>query len=149
MNRWFSFSKTLGCSLHCHLIVSHARTYCVHTQWLKRYIVSPCGVLHHHVVYCITMWCIAWLVMYSTYDPMVHSGRNNVWSSVNFLTFIKIDRTLFHVISTHDRSRLHGCATTLFTTYTRWKAGLSSSVPCCWVKLFYTFLISCGRFTDC
>ena len=31
--------------------------------------------------------------------------------------------------------------------YTRWKA--SSSVPCYWVQLFYTFLVSRGSLTDC
>ena len=33
--------------------------------------------------------------------------------------FFKIDRTLFHVISTRDRSRLHGCATGLLSKVTR------------------------------
>ena len=43
------------------------------------------------------------------------SGRNNVQSSVNFRTFLKIDRALFQVVSTRDRSYVLGCAIALFT----------------------------------
>ena len=61
---------------------------------------------------CLTEICLCYV---NAEEGNCTSRRNNVQSSVNFQTFFLIDRTLFHVISTRDRSRLHGCTTALFT----------------------------------
>ena len=122
--------------------LSHLRTATGHRQRSSSHTVTQ----REEYLAAERLWHIPFFLISSYYAC---SGRNNVRSSVNFRSFflnwphIPCDQYGWPITFAwlHNSSVHEGALDE--------RLGLSSSVPCCWVQLFYTFLVLRGSFTDC